>query len=252
MGKKVDLIGQKFNMLTVVREGEPRKTYNQKYQRWFSKCRWWCKCDCGNPKLVLVDGTSLRNGNTKSCGCLHSQAARENGKTCKKYNKYDLSGEYGIGYTSNTNREFYFDLEDYDKIKNYCWCEHKLTNGYTALETVNPITKKIIRFHYLLGKKDSDHINRNPLDNRKSNLRECTKRGNSINHSIRKDNTSGTTGVYWNKTTSMWYAGISRKGKMHFSKGFIDKQKAIDTRLKLEKEEYGEFSPITTKREGEE
>lgn len=39
---------------------------------------------------------------------------------------------------------------------------------------------------------------------------------------------------------------------MHFSKGFIDKQKAIDTRLKLEKEEYGEFSPITTKREGEE
>ena len=33
----------------------------------------------------------------------------------KKSNIYDLSGEYGVGWTSNTNEEFYFDLEDYDK-----------------------------------------------------------------------------------------------------------------------------------------
>ena len=39
-----------------------------------------------------------------------------------KTNKYDLSGEYGIGYDSN-GQKFYFDLEDYDKIKNYCWYE---------------------------------------------------------------------------------------------------------------------------------
>ena len=34
----------------------------------------------------------------------------------KKYNTYDLSGEYGIGY-SNSGKEFYFDLDDYDLIK---------------------------------------------------------------------------------------------------------------------------------------
>lgn len=252
MGKKIDLTGQKFNMLTVIKEGEPRKTYNEKHHRWFSKCRWWCQCDCGNPNLVLVDGTSLRNGNTKSCGCLHSEAARNNGKTCKKYNVYDLSGEYGIGYTSNTQREFYFDLEDYDKIKDFCWCEHKLSTGYTALEATDSKTNKIIRFHYLLGKKEADHKNRNPFDNRKSNLRDCTKRGNAINHSMRKDNTSGVTGVYWNKNTSKWYAGISKDGKMYFSQGFANKQDAIDTRLKAEKEHYGEFSPLTTERDGEE
>jgi hypothetical protein len=41
----------------------------------------------------------------------------------KKFNQYDLSGSYGIGYCSNTNNPFYFDLEDYDLIKDYCWME---------------------------------------------------------------------------------------------------------------------------------
>lgn len=243
MGKKIDLTGQKFNKLTVVREGEPRRTYNKKYGRYFIRIRWWCECDCGNPELVLVDSSSLKNGNTKSCGCLHTETSSKNGKSTKKYNKYDLSGEYGIGYASNTMREFYFDLEDYDKIKNYCWCEHNLTNGYDALETVDTETKKTIRFHYLLNMKNSDHINRNPFDNRKENLRECTKRGNAINHTIRKDNTSGVTGVYWNKNTNKWYAGVSENGIMDLTSGFTNKKDAIKARLELEKEHYGEFSP---------
>ena len=42
----------------------------------------------------------------------------------KKYNKYDLTGKFGIGYTSK-GEEFYFDLEDYDKIKNHLWYKDK-------------------------------------------------------------------------------------------------------------------------------
>ena len=53
-------------------------------------------------------------------------------KCNKKYNKYDLSGEYGIGWTSNTNQEFYFDLEDYDKIKDYCWIYNKGIQPYNT------------------------------------------------------------------------------------------------------------------------
>ena len=41
-----------------------------------------------------------------------------------KYNKYDLLGSFGVGWTTNTNKEFWFDLEDYDKIKDYCWAEN--------------------------------------------------------------------------------------------------------------------------------
>ena len=41
----------------------------------------------------------------------------------KKYNKYDItSHDYGIGWTYD-GYEFYFDLLDYDLIKNYCWLQ---------------------------------------------------------------------------------------------------------------------------------
>ena len=58
-GKK-DLLGQRFGRLTVIWE-EPERNKN-------NEIRWLCRCDCGN--VVSVSGVALRNGNTKSCGCL--------------------------------------------------------------------------------------------------------------------------------------------------------------------------------------
>ena len=37
-----------------------------------------------------------------------------------KLNKYDLTNNYGIGYTSKGD-EFYFDMDDYERIKNFTW-----------------------------------------------------------------------------------------------------------------------------------
>ena len=34
-------------------------------------------------------------------------------------NLHDENGLYGVGYCSNTNRKFYFDMDDYNKIKDY-------------------------------------------------------------------------------------------------------------------------------------
>lgn len=59
------MIGKKFCILLVEKEAEERsKNGTIKYD---------CKCDCGN--TVTVDGASLRNGNTKSCGCLQKSLA---------------------------------------------------------------------------------------------------------------------------------------------------------------------------------
>lgn len=57
----------------------------------------------------------------------------------------------------------------------------------------------MIKLHrYIMNMNNSnlvvDHINRNPLDNRKSNLRICSYKENSFNKSIRVDNTSGIPG----------------------------------------------------------
>jgi hypothetical protein len=44
----------------------------------FGNKQWHCICDCGNEKVII--GTNLRKGLTKSCGCLHKEIAREEGK----------------------------------------------------------------------------------------------------------------------------------------------------------------------------
>ena len=58
MGKLIDLTGQRFGRLVVVkREGSCKE----------NKPTWLCKCDCG--KNVIIRAKSLQSGNTKSCGC---------------------------------------------------------------------------------------------------------------------------------------------------------------------------------------
>jgi len=114
MGKVKDLTDQKFERLTVIE----RDYEKEKIMKSRNAC-WKCLCICGN--YISVSSNHLKSGNVKSCGCLNSELVINRSK---KYNTYNLTGEYGIGYTSK-GEEFYFDLEDYDKIKDYCWCIDK-------------------------------------------------------------------------------------------------------------------------------
>ena len=56
---KIDLTGQKFNHLKVIRKADNQ---NGKYTLWI------CRCDCGNETIAKAD--ELRSGHKKSCGCL--------------------------------------------------------------------------------------------------------------------------------------------------------------------------------------
>ena len=58
MGKMIDLSGQRFGKLTVIENAG--KIDGRHYF-------WKCQCDCGN--IVTIEGSRLRSGNTKSCGC---------------------------------------------------------------------------------------------------------------------------------------------------------------------------------------
>lgn len=58
MGTLVDITGERFGMLTVLKRSGSVET----------KPTWLCLCDCGNVKVIK--GASLRYGHTKSCGCL--------------------------------------------------------------------------------------------------------------------------------------------------------------------------------------
>ena len=59
MGRKRELIGERFGKLVVLEESGKNKK---------KEILWLCQCDCGNKTLVPT--YSLTSGNTKSCGCI--------------------------------------------------------------------------------------------------------------------------------------------------------------------------------------
>ena len=160
----------------------------------------------------------------------------------RKTNQYDLTGAYGIGYASNTNSQFFFDLSDFDTIKGFYWNEHILTSGYHALDAWDSATKSIVRMHWIIVGKGFDHINHNPLDNRRSNLRIATAAENVYNRGKQRTNTSGVIGVYWMKDRNKWRVQIGKKAA-RITKEFDAFEDAVRERLRLESKLFGQFSP---------
>lgn len=227
---KENLSGQVFNRLTVVKQIEDYiTTTGRKY------AQYYCKCECGNE--ISAIGSQIKSGQVKSCGCLHSEKSKENGKANKKYNTYDLSGDYGIGYTAN-GEEFWFDLEDYDLIKNYCW--HISKNGYVKTN------KNGTSFMHSLICPDLsrvDHIKtEHKFDNRKSNLRGATASQNGMNSKLSTNNTSGVTGVSWDKSKNKWNAYIMINRKRINLGYYTNFEDAVEARKRSEKENYREYS----------
>ena len=159
-------------------------------------------------------------------------------------NLEDEYGVYGYGICNNTGNKFYFDMDVYDIIKNYCWIEHICKRSeYRELRAYDRNTKKVVKMTTLLGYQYYDHEDHNTLNNRRYNLRPATYTENNRNASKRKDNTSGVIGVNWNKNESVWVARISINGNRKVIGKFIKKIDAIKARLKAEKEFYKEFAP---------
>lgn len=78
--------------------------------------------------------------------------------------------------------------------------------------------------------KDLDHIDGNPSNNKLDNLREVTKSENLRNCKRRQDNTSGITGVHYNKRQNQWTACVVLKGKKKHLGTFETKEEAINAR----------------------
>lgn len=224
MSKVIDLTGKRFGNLTVVKRAENTKQ---------GMAQWLCKCDCDNE--IITTGNNLRSRHTKSCGCLRIESQY---KSHKKYNMYDLSGEYGIGYTSK-GEEFYFDLEDYDKIKDYCW--HINKEGYV-------VSKQAIMMHRVVTDcpvdklVDHKHGDDTRNDNRKENLRVCTRSENNRNRKPKLDTKSGAVGVAWHSKNKKWMAQITINKKHIYLGSFDNKEDAINARKDAEEKYFGDFS----------
>ena len=142
------------------------------------------------------------------------------------------------------------DYLDYD-LESYRWCVWKNKRAYTfyvvAWKRVEE-NKKRVTLHCLLLDPptgyEPDHIDRNGLNNCRSNLRIVTRSQNSSNRRLRSDNTSGYKGV--RKDGSKWRAELGRTlaiGKKSCSIGYYDTAiAAAEARDKAVLRKFQEFA----------
>lgn len=200
---KNDLTGKVFGKLTVLKQAEDYVN-----NKGIHHAMWLCQCVCGNKTIVL--GTDLTRKDKKhivSCGHCYSD--------------YHLFTDHGECHMKN-GHICLFDLEDYDKIKEYHW--HKNSNGYAVCNIQRNNEWITISIHRLVMDApdgvEIDHIHGNKLDNRKSELRIVAQSDNKKNRSINTNNTSGYKGVSWNKNKQKWVANIQCNGQQFYLGAF--------------------------------
>lgn len=133
MPKFKDLSGIRFGLL-VAKNHFSTKSSNRK------RTKWVCLCDCGNS--VVVTGSNLTSGHTKSCGCLNSKKTSERNKVIMVKHGGSNDRLYGVWRSmkkrcNNTNDKRYKDYggrgikvceeweKDYSAFKKWAY-----ENGY--------------------------------------------------------------------------------------------------------------------------
>ena len=131
------------------------------------------------------------------------------------------------------------DDEDYETVNKFKWYFDSV--GYATITTY----RNRIRMHrFILNPKKNqivDHVNGDRLDNRRCNLRLCTRRQNQCNQKTRKDNTSGYKGVAL-MHNKYWRAYINKDGKQKHLGIFKTKEEAGKEYDKFALILYGKFA----------
>ena len=149
-----------------------------------------------------------------------------------------------IDRKNNEKARALIGLEDVIRCKEYTW--FLSTRNYVLSKTQEGKNIKLHRFIMDILDKPKvicDHIDRNPLNNQKNNLRLCTVKENKYNNSKQRNNTSGVVGVYWYKPYNKWKAQIKKDRKDIFLGYFNNFDEAVKVRKNAEIKYFGEFYP---------
>lgn len=140
------------------------------------------------------------------------------------------------------------DNEDFDYLNQWKWYSIPKNNSLYVVRGSGPAKKRIrIYMHReILGFPDKlfvDHLNHNPLDNRRCNLRVCTNSQNMANQKIRSGNkTSKYKGVCWDKTLKKWKASPGYQGEQKTIGFYKTESEAGIAYNNFMKEKFGEFA----------
>ena len=140
-------------------------------------------------------------------------------KSCRDSNEYEIIGDKAWIYCFNRQNEpsgkFLIDLEDLEIVIAHKW---RFWKGRYFTGNTNPIS-----IHAFLMQPEKgcvvDHIDNNPANNCRNNLRITTQAKNRLNSSLSKKNTSGVAGVSWDKNRNKWAVEIRMSGiRCHLSR----------------------------------
>lgn len=119
------------------------------------------------------------------------------------------------------------DDKDFKWLNQWRWWAWKSNGGFYARRKVpaGKYKRRVVSMHRILVKglkswQLVDHIDRNPLNNQRANLRACTASQNKMNAGLGVHNTSGYKGVAWSKWNKAWQACI-KKGDRFFHIGYF-------------------------------
>lgn len=121
-------IGNKYGHLTVLRE-VPAPATNKSLHTF-----WECQCDCKNHTIVVVDGAKLRNGHTRSCGCLSQSVGENLIENLLKNNQINYIKEKTFPDLRRQRFDFYINEEyliEYDGIQHF-----EITGGWGTEESL--------------------------------------------------------------------------------------------------------------------
>ena len=117
---------------------------------------------------------------------------------------------------------------------------------YVVAFVVENSSRRVIRMHNIVRPPkegfQNDHRNRNPLDNRRSNLRDATNSQNVFNTRMLPANKSGFRGVCWHKRNNKWIAQSRLNGRIVHLGYFTNKDEAYAAYVKFNREQRGEFA----------
>lgn len=191
---KIDLSGQKIFRLTVIKEVNKPEHLKSKNKRY-----WLCKCDCGIEKIV--ESSNLRNGHSKSCGCLKNEMMGNRFRT------------HGRRHTA--------EYRSWYAMKDRCLndkCHAYKDYGGRGIKISQEWIESFEKFYSDMGKKPSKLHSIDRIDNEKgytkSNCKWSTPKEQANNRRLSSKNKTGIAGVHWDKSKNSYRSQINYKGKM--------------------------------------
>lgn len=209
-------------------------------------------CDCCNRKLSIKKYYRLK-GYTLCSKHMHQLLKHGHfldniQRTNSDLNDYIIKENVCIINIYNQKNikveECIIDAEDLPKVKYNKWRfshQHIVTGSGT--KNIKDISWYILNcFNEIKQGKVVDHINCNPCDNRKNNLRICNQGSNVLNKSFMSNNTSDFIGVWTDKKTGRWCCEIQSSKKKYRFKPSYNKVIVVLYRYIAEKLLFNEFN----------